>query len=162
MTSQIKVITPQYIDAPKEGKKLWQIKDAEGNRYGVLFHIAQGLQKDVAAKVEVTSREWQGKTYYNIEKVLPPDQETQAAQAAQPKPSPMVPDVLKQEMIFIAGVVNHGISSGQISPTDSTALLAAVTAARYAWGTSFGTNAPQAKQPHQAAAPFELNDEVPF
>lgn len=137
-------LTPKYIDAPKEGKKNWAVKDEAGNRWSVPPHVVQQMRTGVPVQVTYRENEWQGKTINMVEavvagnpavqsgngQVLKPDGTFQSLattippnMALHPVGKPL-PDAKAREM-FIMGVVGRAMGSGSFTATDINILTLA-------------------------------------
>lgn len=128
-------ITPQYIDAPKPGKKNWSIKDTAGAYYSFPPDLAVGLQAGQPVTIDYRTNNFNNKTFNMVERVYgasaPPAQTqaapstpshphaplpTPAASATQPQPH-RNGDAKAREM-FIMGVVGRAMGGGNFQVTD--------------------------------------------
>lgn len=134
-------ITAQFVDPPKPGKKLANVKTADGRRFG--FDPSKvSLQPGGTYTVQTSSREWQGKTYLNIEAVVgaPPAAAQSAPRASGSNGYAKPTDDATAERIYCCGIVNAAISSGSLT-LSTASLVAATNAARQAWAQTFGGKA---------------------
>lgn len=106
-------IIPEFVNPPKEGARSGSIKATDGRYYG--FEAKKwptaSWEKGVTYDVEVKSREYNGKTYWDITE----RHGKASAPAASSGGSAPPPFVDRFWLPFVSNTVAHAISSGAIT-----------------------------------------------
>lgn len=107
-------IVAKYVNPPKDGGKQSTVKTPDGTIYGFWPDKVQMVQGKTY-EVEVSTREYQGKTYRTVEKAS----EVGGGNGED-----------REQSIFITGVVGRAMQSGKFDISDISSLA---VAAREAW-----------------------------
>lgn len=107
-------VTVQYVNQPREGKKMGSIKTEDGAYYSVNPSDLGQFQKGQTYSIEYDETTVNGRTFRNFKRII--------------SSAPTGGD--KEEMIFITGVVGRAMGSGQFKPADIVTLA---VAAKEAW-----------------------------
>ena len=116
------VVTVDFVNPPREGKKKGSIKTKELGYVGVWPDKLSLFEK--GKKYEIEWKE-QGQ-YKDFVKMI-----------GQPQAGNGKRDDATPERIFVCGIVNSAVSSGKVEPTVGN-LTALTNAAREAWAATFG------------------------
>jgi hypothetical protein len=145
---QTATITPKFINPPKAAGRSASIKDIDGVFWGIPENMMSKFTANVPAKVtyEETAPNEEGRTYRNIKSVMP-------APVASPQPSGAPGAQNTGRDIFITGVVQRAMQTGQFAVSDIRMLT---LAARDAWDEAHGS-APKTNGRAQ-----QRNDEPPY
>lgn len=130
-------IVPQYIDAPKPGKKNWSIKDTAGIYYSFAPDLAAGLQANVPITIDYRVNNFNGKQFNMVERVYgatgapvqqhpapaatvyaPITAPAPAAPVSHPQPHRNGNGETKSREMFIMGVVGRAMGGGNFTITD--------------------------------------------
>lgn len=130
-------VTVKKTYPPNPGKTLASAVLSDGRRMG--FNPARVmLQEGGTFVVETSSRDYQGKTYHNIEKVIGAAGNSNAAPAPQSSGRPT--DDATAERIYVCGILNAWVANAayESSVPQVHQLVAVTSAAREAWRQTFG------------------------
>lgn len=169
---------------PRKDRRPASIKTAAGDYFGLPDgYAALGLQQGMVGEVTYYTKQGnQGKVFYNATKwngqdipkgqaipaqpIMQQPLHPQAVVTPQPVQQPIptqqqMNESVKEEAIFITGIVGRSMQSGQFSITDIDALT---KAARAAWlnrasGTTF---APEPQGDPGQPFDSDLNDQIPI
>lgn len=140
-----------YVDPPAEGKKMGSIKTDAGVKYRVWPDKLHNFKPGEVATIDYEENEFMGKPQFTVKAVLPNGNGTSAPAAAPSSPTPAASrpngnnyretSQRDAERMFVCGAINAGITSGQLNPTESVAILDTVTGLREVWRQSFGKDA---------------------
>lgn len=146
-------VTPQYVNAPKQGKKYGSIKMQDGSRFPVPGHLIHNFAKGMATTIEYEQQNWGDGMVDVVTNVVggdapAPQQAGQAAQQAFAPPAQMAPQSDQAEDIFVTGVVGRAMGSGAFTATDVSLLT---KAAIEAWRSRHQTTFPANSNAHSGA-----------
>lgn len=155
-------ITPSFINQPKAGKKMGTVKLPDNSSLMAYPAVLNQMQPRGTYKVEYDEAT-ESFNFRTIRKVL--GTEAAAPAAAASGGGGWREDPLKQEQIFVCGIINSAIKAGKIGLTVDS-MVELVTRAREVWAKTYGTKTTPAVQ-EQTAAPKrdvqgEYDDEIPF
>lgn len=157
-------ITVQAKQSPAIGKKQGKLQDTEGNLWNVWGDKLQNYREGVTYDIVYEDSEFNGHTFKVIKTANPssagakgdgwpgptPQLKPAPQQAAQIHPQPTA----KDEMIFVAGIMNNTMANPNISPLELTLteMIAMVDRARSAWRNTLG----------KSQRADDMNDEIPL
>jgi hypothetical protein len=102
-------IIPEFVNPPKEGARSGSIKATDGRYYGfeAKKYPTSSWEKGKTYNVELKSREYNGKTYWDI---------TARHEGTAPRSNGAGPPPLVDRfwMPFVSNVVAHAIAGGQV------------------------------------------------
>ena len=136
-----------YVNQPAPGKKTGSIKTTEGQFFNVYPKDLGLFQANQSYEIEFSSRDWNGKTYYDFVKMA-------ANGAAPPQPRPggggggaslttpyRLTHPTDAERMFVCGALNAAIQGAQIDLTSPSSIGQAVVTLRAAWSATLGSDA---------------------
>lgn len=160
-TAKIEV---SYVNAPKPGKKMGNLKLADGTFYLVAPSMLGLFQNGGKYEVEYEESEFGGKTWRTVKKLAGGG--NGAVGGSQVRTGAYgATDDKTAERIFVCGGLNAFITSGQVEP-NAVSITQAVNALRSAWSGTLGgkggaTSGPQ-PQVVPATVDDDMNDSIPF
>ena len=155
-------IKVNFINPPKEGKKMGSIKASDEKYYWARPELLNQFAKGEQYTLEYTSEMSGGKEWRTIKSLTPAvgDAYVSNGKASGGRDQSKVP-----MEIFVTGIIGRALEGSGGIP-DVEQLTAMVRTARQAWekGMSDGSTekAKQAKQPEQISFSEEIDDEIPF
>lgn len=160
-------ITVAGILPPGPGKKQGHVHDTEGNKWNVWHDKIQNFRMGVTYDITYEQSEFNG-AHFNVIKTANPSNgapQPRQQQAAPPNdgwpgPAPRAPTPMaqqpsvKDEMIFVCGVINNAMSNPNVDPfaVGAVEFVAMVNKARQVWRNTLG----------KSQAVGDMNDEIPF
>lgn len=131
-------ITVEFVNRPGKNPKFGSIKSTDGVYYSIGADVVDRYKKGMTFDAPVSSREWQGKTYYSIPDSFDPSvNSTPAPQTNKPAMNGHAGGCNKDILITATALMKSFIEGGQFGLTDLPALESAcVAAARRIVGAS--------------------------
>lgn len=123
-------ITVEFVNQPSKNPKFGSIKGADGVYYSIGAGVLERYRKGMSFDAPVTSRDYNGKTYYSIPDSFDPSKssETTAAKPAVNGHSNGNGQT-KDAAMFVMGVVGRSMGSGKFETQDIPLLAKAALAA---------------------------------
>lgn len=153
-------ITVAYLNQPQAGKKNWSIKTSDGTYYSVPAGLAGMFQQGGTNTITYEDKLFNGKVFHMIRDAKPAQQQASPAPAPQSQynggGSPSAHQS-KDEHIFLCGIINQAVSSGQINPHNATEIVAVGIAAREAYAAIWAANLSGKLESQE-----EMSDQIPF
>jgi len=163
----IETVDVQYVNQPKEGKKMGSIKTTDGRYFGVYPDKLHQFTAGMPITIEFDSNNVNGRTFHNVRRVVQPN----GGGATQASAAPQAGGGNKSEEMFVMGFCNrfydgafgNGMTVDQVSAADVAVLIRKL---RLAWSEGFEGDPRKAdlgKKPEAVeAVQDDLNDDIPF
>ena len=111
-------IIPEFVNPPKEGARSGSIKATDGRYYGfeAKNYPTASWEKGVPYEVEVKSREYNGKTYWDVTKRHGAARQESGSSSGNGATPPPLTD--RWWLPFVSNQVAHAIASGKVQDPD--------------------------------------------
>lgn len=162
----------QFVNSPKPGKQFGSVKTSDGNYISVHPSMLHQFQQGQTYDLEVEEREYQGKTYLNLKRVLGDQGNMRPVAAAAPRtPAPpkgesQVDWDRKNAAMFTMGVIGRALqTTGNIPGRDQVSTMVRNLFYGYLDGIRRTTDDRLSEPPPQSTMDYaerEMNDEIPF
>lgn len=120
-------ITVLYLNEPKQAGWSWSVKDKDGAYWGCKDDIAKMLSRGATVAIQYSERQSNGKTYKDIKRIVPRQQPRPETNGAQPRST--YTSGANDRAIFVTGLSQRILGSGQFGIEDITKVVLAVDAA---------------------------------